>query len=239
MKLQKLLSYVRRACDDYEMIADGDRIAVGVSGGKDSLTLLAALVQLRRFYPKQFELEAITVSLGLPGEDFSDVQRFCDEMGVRYTIVRTDIGEIIFNARKESNPCSLCSKMRKGALNQEAKTLGCNKIAYGHSRDDVVHTFFMSLFYESRIHVFRPVTFLDKMNLHLIRPLIYVPEKEVISFMRQLDVHVLKSPCPAAGHTKREEMRDFVNEQMAKYRQFDNTIFSAIVRSEIPGWKRE
>jgi len=239
MKLQKLLSYIRRACDDYKMISEGDRIAVGVSGGKDSLTLLTGLAHLKRFYPKPFEIEAITVSLGLPGEDFSDIQRYCDSLGVRYTIVRTDIGEVIFEARKESNPCSLCSKMRKGALNQEAKTLGCNKIAYGHSRDDVVHTFFMSMFFESRIHVFRPVTFLDKMNLHLIRPLIYVPEKEVISFMRHLDVRILKSPCPAAGHTKREEMRDFVKEQMAKYQHFDNTIFSAIRRSEIPGWRKE
>ena len=239
MKLQKLLSYVRRACDDYDMIAEGDRIAVGVSGGKDSLTLLSALSHMRRFYPKKFEIEAITVSLGLPGEDFSDVQRFCDELDVRYTIVKTDIGEVIFEARKETNPCSLCSKMRKGALNTEAKGLGCNKIAYGHSRDDVVHTFFMSLFFESRMHVFRPVTFLDKMDLYLIRPLIYVPEREVITFVRHLDVHVLKSPCPAAGYTKREEMRDFVNEQMKKYKHFDNTIFSAIVRSEIPGWKIE
>ena len=238
MKLQKLLSYVRRACDDYEMIAEGDRIAVGVSGGKDSLTLLAAMAQMRRFYPKRFEIEAITVSLGLPGEDLSDVQRFCDELGVRYTIVRTRIGEIIFDERKESNPCSLCAKMRKGALNEEAKALGCNKIAYGHSKDDVVHTFFMSLFYEGRIHVFRPVTFLDKMDLRLIRPLMYAPEREIAAFVRNLGVHVMKSPCPAAGYTKREEMRDFAKEQAAKYKDFDNMIFSAITRSEIPGWKR-
>jgi len=239
MKLQRLLSYVRRACDDYSMLAEGDCIAVGVSGGKDSLTLLAALAHLRRFYPKRFEIEAITVSLGLPGEDFKDVQRYCDTLGVRYTIVKTDIGEIIFEARKESNPCSLCAKMRKGALNTEAKALGCNKIAYGHSRDDVVHTFFMSLFFESRIHVFRPVTFLDKMDLHLIRPMIYVPEGEVLSFVKHLGVTVMKSPCPAAGYTKREEMKDFVKAQMVKYKSFDSTVFNAITRSEIPGWRVE
>jgi len=238
MKLQKLLSYIRRACEDYNMIAEGDCIAVGVSGGKDSLSLLTGLAHLRRFYPKRFTVEAITVSLGLPGEDFTAVQALCDSLGVRYTIVKTDIGEVIFEARKEANPCSLCAKMRKGALNNEAKRLGCNKIAYGHSKDDVVHTFFMSLFYEGRVYAFRPVTFLDKMDLNLIRPLIYVPEKEVLSFVRNLGVHVLKSPCPAAGYTKRDEIRDFVKEQMQKYKNFDGTVFNAITRSEIPGWKR-
>jgi len=237
MKLQRLLSYVRRACDDYDMLHEGDRIAVGVSGGKDSLTLLAALAHLRRFYPKHFTIEAITVSLGLPGEDFSDVQRYCDELNVRYTIVKTDIGEIVFDIRKESNPCSLCAKMRKAALNTKAKELGCNKIAYGHSKDDVVHTFFMSLFFESRINTFRPVTYLDRMDLTLIRPLIYAPENEIQSFVKHIGVQVVKSPCPAAGYTKREEMKDFVKAQMKKYRDFDNTVFSAITRSEIPGWK--
>jgi len=237
MKLQQLLSYVRRACDDYDMIAAGDRIAVGVSGGKDSLTLLAALAHLRRFYPKKFELEAITVSLGFPGEDWSSVLAFCEELGVPYTVVKTDIGEIIFEVRKESNPCSLCSKMRKGALNTEAIRLGCNKIAYGHSRDDVIHTFFMSLFYEGRVYVFRPVTFLDKKNLHLIRPLIYVAERDIFPFVRDSGITVIKSGCPAAGNTKREELKRFVKEQSTKYKHFDQTIFSAITRSDIPGWK--
>ena len=239
MKLQRLLSYVRRACDDYGMIRENDRIAVGVSGGKDSLTLLAALANLRRFYPAPFALEAITVSLGLPGEDFTDVQRYCNELGVRYTIVHTDIGEVVFDIRKESNPCSLCAKMRKAALNTRAKELGCNKIAYGHSRDDVVHTFFMSLFFEARVNTFRPVTYLDRMDLTLIRPLIYAPENEVLSFIKHLDVTVVKSPCPAAGYTKREEMKDFVKAQTAKYKNFDGNIFSAITRSDIPGWKIE
>ena len=156
MKMQRLLSYVRRAVQDYDMIQDGDRIAVGISGGKDSLTLLMALKGLQRFYPKKFEIEAITVSLGFEGMDFSPIQKFCDELGVHYSIVDTQIGEIIFDARKEKNPCALCSKMRKGALNNKVEELGCNKIALGHNRDDVIETFFMSLFYEGRIHCFSP-----------------------------------------------------------------------------------
>ena len=182
MKMQRLLSYVRRAVQDYDMIQDGDRIAVGISGGKDSLTLLMALKGLQRFYPKKFEIEAITVSLGFEGMDFSPIQKFCDELGVHYSIVDTQIGEIIFDARKEKNPCALCSKMRKGALNNKVEELGCNKIALGHNRDDVIETFFMSLFYEGRIHCFSPYTFLSKKKIASIRPLIYVPEKDVIGF---------------------------------------------------------
>ena len=162
MKLQKLLSYVRRAVDDYTMIETGDRIAVGISGGKDSLSLLVALKALQRFYPAKFELEAVSVSLGFESMDFSPIQRLCDEMGIKYTIVKTDIAEIIFDARKEKNPCSLCAKMRKGALNDAVESLGCNKIALGHNRNDIIETFFMAMFYEGRIYTFSPVTFLDK-----------------------------------------------------------------------------
>ena len=171
MKLQKLLSYVRRAVDDYHMIEEGDKIAVGVSGGKDSICLLIALKHLQRFYPKHFELEAITVSLGLPGAVYDDIQALCDSIGVPYTVVNTDIGQIIFEERKEKNPCSLCAKMRKGALNTKAEELGCNKVALGHNKDDVVETFFMSLFYEGRINCCAPVSYLDRSKLYSIRPL--------------------------------------------------------------------
>ena len=174
MKLQKLLSYVRRAVEDYHMIEQGDKIAVGVSGGKDSICLLLALKHLQRFYPKKFELEAITVSLGLPGAVYDDIEAFCNEIGVHYTVVHTDIGQIIFHERKEKNPCSLCAKMRKGALNDMAEKLGCNKVALGHNKDDVVETFFMSLFYEGRINCFAPVSFLDRKQIYSIRPLMYV-----------------------------------------------------------------
>ena len=173
MKLQKLLSYVRRAVEDYHMIEEGDKIAVGVSGGKDSICLLLALKNLQRFYPKPFELEAITVSLGLPNANYDDIQAFCKKIDVHYTLVSTEIGEIIFHQRKEKNPCSLCAKMRKGALNDMAEQLGCNKVALGHNKDDVVETFFMSLFYEGRINCFSPVSFLDRKQIYSIRPLMF------------------------------------------------------------------
>ena len=199
MKLQRLLSYTRRAVDDYHMIEDGDRIAVGISGGKDSLTLLYALHGLKRFYPKKFEIEAITVDLGFPGFDLSGVHDLCAELNVPYTVVPTQIGEIIFKERKESNPCSLCAKMRKGAFNEKAKALGCNKIAYAHHRDDIVETMLLSLIFESRFHSFSPYTYLDRMDVTVIRPLMYVPEADVIGFRNLMQLPVCKSPCPADG----------------------------------------
>ena len=176
MNLQKLLSYTRQAVNDYNMIKDGDKIAVGISGGKDSLCLLAALSEMRRFFPYKYELEAITVSLGFNETDYSGVKSFCDKLGVNYTVVDTQIGRIIFDERKEENPCSLCAKMRKGALNNAAEELGCNKIALGHNKNDVIETFLMSLIFEGRISCFSPVSFLEKKKLYSIRPLIYVSE---------------------------------------------------------------
>ena len=236
MKMQRLLSYVRRAVQDYDMIQDGDKIAVGISGGKDSLTLLMALKGLQRFYPKKFELEAITVSLGFEGMDFSPIQKFCDELGVHYSIVDTQIGEIIFDARKEKNPCALCSKMRKGALNNKVEELGCNKIALGHNRDDVIETFFMSLFYEGRIHCFSPYTFLSKKKIASIRPLIYVPEKDVVGFSRKQGLPIVKNKCKADGNTKREEIKNFMKNMGKDFDYFEETVFSAIKRSELEGW---
>ncbi len=237
MKLQKLLSYVRRAVDDYNMINDGDRIAVGVSGGKDSLSLLVALKALQRFYPKRFEIEAISVSLGFENMDFSSVQKFCDNLEVNYTVVKTDIGEIIFDARKEKNPCSLCAKMRKGALNDAVEGLGCNKVALGHNRDDVIETFFMAMFYEGRIYTFSPVTFLDRKKIYSIRPLIYVPEKAIMDFVKKENIAIVKNKCPVDGHTKREDIKNFIHEQSLKYDHFDEKIFGAIKRSDIKSWK--
>ncbi|MBR1736248.1 MAG: tRNA 2-thiocytidine biosynthesis protein TtcA [Firmicutes bacterium] len=239
MKIQRLLSYVRRAVDDYDMIDDGDRIAVGISGGKDSVALIIALKALQRFYPKKFELEAITVSLGYEGMDFSNIKKICDDIGVNYTIVQTDIGEIIFDARKESNPCSLCAKMRKGALNDKVEELGCNKIALGHNRDDVIETFFMSLFYEGRINTFSPVTYLDRKKIYSIRPLMYVPERDVQGFINREGITIVKNKCPVDGHTKREETKNFIKEQIKKYDSFEEKVFGAIKRSEIKGWKTE
>ena len=185
MKLQQLLSYTRRAVDDYHMIEEGDKIAIGISGGKDSLTLLYALHGLKRFYPAHFELEAITVDLGFPDFNLSPVRALCEELNVHYTVVPTDIYEIIFNVRKESNPCALCAKMRKGALNQAIKETGCNKVAYAHHKDDVVETMLLSLIFEGRFHSFAPVTYLDRMDLTVIRPLMYMNEVDVIGFVNK------------------------------------------------------
>lgn len=236
MKLQRLLSYVRRAVDDYNMIEEGDKIAVGISGGKDSLCTLIALAHLRRFYPKKFELVGITVSLGFEGTDYSPVKKLCDELNVEYYVVNTDIGQIIFDERKEKNPCSLCAKMRKGALNDEADRLGCNKIALGHNKDDVVETFFMSLFFEGRINTFAPVSFLDRMKLYSIRPLMYVPEYEARSFINQGGYTLVENPCPADGETKRQEIRDLIKVLSKDYENLSGKVFGAIQRSAIKGW---
>ncbi len=239
MKLQKLLSYVRKAVDDYQMIAEGDKIAVGVSGGKDSICLLLALKHLQRFYPKHFELEAITVSLGLPGANYDDIQAFCDEIGVHYSVVHTEIGQIIFEERKEKNPCSLCAKMRKGALNTQAEALGCNKVALGHNKDDVVETFFMSLFYEGRINCFAPVSYLDRSKLYSIRPLMYVPEWECRSFVKQNNIQIVKNPCLADGNTKRQETKELLAQLSKDYDNLQEKVFGAIKRSQIKGWNGE
>ncbi len=239
MKLQKLLSYLRRAIDDYNMIEDGDRIAIGVSGGKDSLALIVALKALQRFYPKHFEIVGISVNLGFEGMDFSPVKHLCDRLDVEYHIVETDIGEIIFNERKEKNPCSLCAKMRKGALNDAVEKLNCNKVALGHNRDDVIETLLMSLLYEGRIYTFSPVTYLDRKKITSIRPLIYVPEKEIIGFAKAENLPVVKNKCPADGNTKREDMKNRIALLKKDFDHLDEKLMGAIQRSYIQGWHRE
>ncbi len=234
MKLQKMLTLVRKCVDDYNLIEDGDKIAVGISGGKDSVSLLIALKELQRFYPKKFEICAITVSLGLPNFDLTEIKDLCKKIDVEYEIVETQIGEIVFDVRQEKNPCSLCSKMRKGAIVDAAKKMGCNKLAYGHNRDDVIQTLFMSMFYAGKLHTFTPSTYLDGQDIYSIKPLIYVPEKDVIGFVNKYDVPVVKSPCTVDGYTKREEMKNFVKEQRQKYDKFDEKIFNAIVGANFP-----
>ena len=237
MKLQQVMSRVRKALDDYHMIETGDRIAVGVSGGKDSLTLLYALSELRRFYPIPFELEAICVDLGFADRpSLEPVEAFCRDRAVHLTIVATDVAEIVFNARQEPNPCSLCAKMRKGALNTRASELGCNKIAYAHHKNDIVETFLMSLIYEGRVHTFAPVTYLDRMDLTVIRPLIYMDEADVIGFKNLYDLPVFKNPCPVDGETKREYASDLIRDLNKEAPGVKNRIFTAIVRSGIDGW---
>lgn len=231
MKLQQLLSYTRRAVDDYHMIEDGDKIAVGISGGKDSLTMLYALHGLKRFYPASFEIEAITVDLGFPNFDLTPIKALCEEMGIHYTIVSTDIYDIIFNVRKESNPCALCAKMRKGALNQAIKESGCNKVAYAHHKDDVVETMLLSLIFEGRFHSFAPATYLDRMDLTVIRPLMYVDEADVIGFKNKYQLPVCKSPCPADGYTKREYAKDLLKQLNQEHPGTKERMFRAILES--------
>lgn len=237
MKLQQVLSLTRKAVDDYHMIEPGDKIAVGISGGKDSLTLLYALQGLRRFYPARFDLCAVTVDLGFGNLDLSKIEALCRELSVEYRIIRTDIGKIIFEDRKESNPCSLCAKMRKGALNDAVKASGCNKVAYAHHKDDVVETMMMSLIYEGRFHTFRPVTYLDRTQITVIRPLIYMNEADVIGFVRKHNVPVVKSPCPADGHTKRETVKDLVKVINLEAPGVKERMFTAIQNGNIDGWK--
>lgn len=239
MKLQQVLSYVRRAIDDYQMIEAGDKIAIGISGGKDSLTLLYALNSLRIFYPKKFDIHAVTVDLGFDNLNLDAIKELCEGFGIEYTIVKTDIANIIFNERKESNPCSLCAKMRKGALNDAIKEAGCNKVAYAHHKDDVVETMMMSLIYEGRFHTFSPVTYLDRTEITVIRPLIYMTEADVIGFVNKNNVPVVKSSCPADGYTKREYVKELLRDINKESPGVKNRMFTAITTSSLKGWNNE
>ncbi len=237
MKLQKLLSYTRKAVDGFEMIQEGDRVVVGISGGKDSLALLYALAHLSRFYPKRFEVFAMTVDLGV-GMDFSPVEALCKELGVEYTLIKTDIYDIVFQERKESNPCSLCAKMRKGAFNEKMKELGYNKLAYGHHKDDVMETFLLSLIFEGRINTFSPVTYLDRMDVTLIRPMLYVAEHEVASFAKQMELPIIKNMCPADGVTKRQYAKDLLTQINRDHPGAKEKLFTAILNGNLSGWPR-
>lgn len=239
MKLQRLLSLTRQAVDDYQMISDGDRIAIGISGGKDSLTLLYALHGLMRFYPKNFELVAITVDLGFDGFDLTPVKELCERLSIPYTIVSTDIGKILFDIRKESNPCALCAKMRKGAFNQAAKNLGCNKIAYAHHKEDLIETMLLSLIYEGRFYAFSPYTYLDRMDVSVIRPLIYVNEADVIGFKNKYQLPVCKNPCPVDGHTKREYVKKLTKTLENENPGVKDRMFHAIATGNLPGWPNQ
>ncbi len=236
MKLQQVLSYVRKAVDDYDMIEEGDKIAIGISGGKDSLTLLYALHGLKRFYPRKFDIHAVTVDLGFRNLNLDKIKELCGELEVEYTIVETDIAKIIFEDRKEENPCSLCAKMRKGALNQAIKSAGCNKVAYAHHKDDVVETMLMSLIFEGRFHTFAPVTYLDRMELTVIRPLMYMREADVIGFVNKYQVPVVKSPCPADGYTKREYVKNLLRQLNLENPGVKERMFTAIQNGNMKGW---
>ena len=236
MQLQRLLSFTRKAVDDYDMIQEGDHIAVGISGGKDSLTLLYALSGLKRFYPKHFELSAITVDLGFKNLDLSQIEALCAELGVPYKVIKSDIYEILFNIRKESNPCSLCAKIRKGALNDAVKEMGCNKVAYAHHKDDIIETMILSLIFEGRFYSFSPKSYLDRTGLTVIRPMMYVSEADVIGFRNKYQLPVVKAKCPVDGYTKRQYAKELLTKLENEHHGVKDRMFHAILTGNISGW---
>ena len=236
--VKKILSVTRAAVDQYNMIEDGDKIAVGLSGGKDSLMLLFALAKLKDFYPKKFELLAVTADPCFDGRDtdFSAVERFCASLGIRYIIQRTELWDIVFNRRNESNPCSLCARMRRGILHRLCEQHGCSKIALGHHKNDVAETFMMNLLNGGTIGCFSPVSYLSRRNLHMIRPLIFLDEKTIISAVNQLELPIVKSACPVDGKTEREQMKKYISELCQKYGDVDEKVITAMKKAEISGW---
>ncbi len=236
MKLQRLLSLIRQAVDQYEMIEEGDHIAIGISGGKDSLTLLWGLAHLQKFYPKHFSLSAITVDMGIDTMNLEPIKALCQEIQVPYEIVPTEIGKILFDIRKETNPCSLCAKLRKGALNNKALEMGCNKIAYAHHKDDLIETAMMSLLYEGRFYAFSPVTHLDRTDLTVIRPLMFVSEADVKGFRNKYQLPVCKNPCPMDGHTRREYVKNLIHTLNMENPGVKDRLFRAVIEGHIDGW---
>lgn len=238
--MRKILSRTRAAVDDYRMIQQGDKIAVGVSGGKDSLLLLKALCELKRFYKNEFTIVAITLDMRFDNQDgdFSGIKKLCDDYGIEYVVKPTDLYEIIFNIRKEESPCSLCSRMRRGILHDMAKELGCNKIALGHHLDDAAETFMMNLFIESRIGCFAPVTYLSRRDITMIRPLIYVRDKEAQSAAERLSLPVVESKCPVNEKTKREDIKALLESLYSEYGDLPEKIVGAMQRGAIDRWNK-
>ncbi len=230
--LQQLMSPVRRAVDDFQMIKAGDKLAVGLSGGKDSIAMLSALAGLKRFYPNPFEIVAIRIDTGI-GYDESEerkLKEYVESLGVTYHVEKTEIYQVVFEERKEKNPCSLCANMRRGALNQTAKNLGCNKVCLGHHADDLIETFFLSMIYEGRLSTFHPVTYLSKADVSVIRPMIYVKEHVIKSFTK--DKPILKNPCPVDKFTQREEVKKTIEELSSKYPLLKDNVFNALVNDD-------
>lgn len=236
--MQILMSRMRAAMERYDMIAPGDRVAVGVSGGKDSLALLKGLTELRRFYPAPFEVVALTADPGFFGKeaDYSAVQELCDELGVEYIIRRTELYKVIFETRKESNPCSLCARMRRGILHDMTKAAGCNKLALGHHMDDAAETFMMNLLSGGTIGSFRPVTYLSRKDLTVIRPMIFATEKEVTSAARRENLPVVKSPCPMDKTSERQKVKELIAALEKDYPNLRGKITGAMQRGGISGW---
>ena len=237
--LNAFTGLVRRCVEDYDMIAPGDTVAVGVSGGKDSLVLLMALSELRRYYPKPFSLEAITVELGFDGMDFTPVAELCESIGVPYTRLKTDIKEVVFDVRKEDNPCSLCAKLRRGSLNTALTDLGIRKIALGHHYDDAVETLLMNLLFEGRIGCFQPVTFLDRTGVTQIRPLLYCHEDDIRRVALRENLPIVHNPCPMDGHSRRQEVKELIASLEERYPDLKQKLFGSLQRYPLYGWNLE
>ena len=236
--MQKILGYMRRACQEFDLIDEGDKIAVGVSGGKDSLVLLSGLALMRRFYEKKYDVCAITLDPRFGGveTDYSPVERLCEKLGVPFKLVRTDIGEIVFDIRKEPNPCSLCAKMRRGALHDAAKSMGCNKLALGHNNDDAIETFVMNLLNEGRIGCFAPISYLSRKDITVIRPLVFAPEHAVLSCAKRNNLEIVKSKCPADKTTRRQWTKEFLASLEHENHGTKERIFGAIRKAGIDRW---
>ena len=234
--MQKILSLLRRCVEDYDMISPGERVAVGVSGGKDSLTLLAALARLARFYPGGFSVEAFSVDLGIPGMDLSPLADYCRDLGVPFHRIPTQMYHVIFETRREKNPCALCAKMRRGSLHTALQEAGIHKVALGHHYDDAVETFFLSLFYEGRLSCFQPVTYLDRTDITQIRPLLYVSEAMIRDAATRLHLPVHHNPCPADGHTKRQEVKELIAGLERQYPKLKEYVFASMQRLPLGEW---
>lgn len=235
--MEHLTSLVRRCVEDYDMIQAGDRIAVGISGGKDSLALLCALASLRRYYPKRFSLAAITIGIGFEDMDFSGVRELCRRLDVEYIYVESDIRHVVFDVKQEKNPCSLCVKMRKGLLNDTLMAHGISKVAFGHHMDDAVETYLMSLIYEGRIGCFRPVTFMDRSGVTQIRPMLYADEAMTASVARRYSLPVVKNTCPMDGVSKRQDVKELIERLSLEQKDLKPKVFRAIQRFPMPGWE--
>ena len=236
--MQNLMSRMRAAMEKYNMIEEGDVVAVGVSGGKDSLALLYALSEMRRFYPVKYEVKAITADMTFFGEktDFSGITALCDKLGVEHIIRETELYHIIFETRKEKNPCSLCARMRRGILHDMTKETGCTKLALGHHSDDAAETFMMNLLSGGRIESFRPVTYLSRKDLTMIRPMILASEKEVLSAARKMQLPTVESPCPMDKTSNRNDMKELLTELEKKYPSVREKIIGGLQKADLCGW---
>ncbi|MBO5348835.1 MAG: tRNA 2-thiocytidine(32) synthetase TtcA [Clostridia bacterium] len=234
--MQKILGYMRKAIEDYNMIEEGDKIAVAVSGGKDSMTLLLGLQNLQRFYPKKFQIIAVTLNPGFENFDTSPLSELCKSLEINFIEEKTHIKEIVFDVRNEKNPCSLCANLRRGILNSVAIREGCNKIALGHNEDDVLETFFLNLLYGGSINTFAPTSYMDRSNLTLIRPLIYAPEKYIRNFVKRNNIPIMQKVCPVDGTSKREDMKNLILDFQKDIPRIRANLYGAIKRSNIKGW---